>query len=79
MIPNKAQDGHIHDISNADRLVNTDIIITEEPSVLKAAISRRIEDGITSLRSYIHPYNYLKQKEDKKGRMQTFERQGHIE
>ena len=79
LIPDKAQDGHIHDISNADRLVNTDIIITEEPSVLKAAISRRIEDGITSLRSYIHPYNYLKQKEDKKGRMQTFERQGHIE
>lgn len=35
-----------------------------ERSVLKAAISRRIEEGISSLRSYIHPYNYFKEGED---------------
>jgi len=33
-------------------------------SVLRAAISRRIENGLTSLRSYIYPYNYLKRRED---------------
>lgn len=30
-------------------------------SVLRAALSRRIEEGMASLRSYIHPYNYLQQ------------------
>ncbi|KAL7544075.1 hypothetical protein ACHAWF_007513 [Thalassiosira exigua] len=34
-----------------------------ETSVLGAAITRRIEEGITSLRSYIHPHNYLKGKD----------------
>lgn len=33
-----------------------------ETSVLRAAISRRIEEGIASLQKYIHPYNYLKEK-----------------
>ena len=40
-----------------------------ETSVLKAAISRRIEEGIISLRSYIHPYNYLKHRDE--GRIGT--------
>eukprot|EP00581_Thalassiosira_minuscula_P003525 CAMPEP_0183746218 /NCGR_PEP_ID=MMETSP0737-20130205/66644_1 /TAXON_ID=385413 /ORGANISM="Thalassiosira miniscula, Strain CCMP1093" /LENGTH=657 /DNA_ID=CAMNT_0025981905 /DNA_START=109 /DNA_END=2082 /DNA_ORIENTATION=+ len=35
-----------------------------ETSVLKAAIARRIEDGIASLKSYIHPYNYLGEEGD---------------
>ncbi|KAL3794283.1 hypothetical protein HJC23_012408 [Cyclotella cryptica] len=35
-----------------------------ETSVLRAAISRRIEEGIASLRKYIHPYNYLRDKRD---------------
>ena len=34
-----------------------------ETSVLRAAMTRRIEEGISSLRSYIHPYNYVKAKE----------------
>ena len=33
-------------------------------SVLRAAISRRVEEGISSLHKYIHPYNYLKEKND---------------
>lgn len=32
-----------------------------EKSVLRAAIGRKIEEGITSLRKYIHPYNHLKE------------------
>ena len=30
-----------------------------ESSVLGAAVSRRIEEGIVALRRYVHPYNYL--------------------
>jgi hypothetical protein len=32
-----------------------------EKSVLRAAIGRKIEEGITSLRKYIHPYKHLKE------------------
>ena len=34
--------------------------VRDSTSVLRAAISRRIEEGLTSLRSYVFPYNYLK-------------------
>ena len=37
---------------------------TNAKSVLRAAISRRIEEGLISLRSYVYPYNYLKRRED---------------
>ena len=43
------------------RVLDTDI---SETSVLKAAILRRIEEGLTSLRSYVYPHNYLKRRED---------------
>jgi hypothetical protein len=33
--------------------------ISSETSLLRAAISRRIEEGMASLRSYYHPTNYL--------------------
>ena len=33
--------------------------ISSETSLLRAAISRRIEEGMASLRSYYHPYDYL--------------------
>lgn len=39
-----------------------DIDDINEKSVLRAAISRRIEEGIASLQKYIHPYNHLKEK-----------------
>lgn len=62
------------DISNTESRHNSDTLQNEqdnledlqgmiETSVLRAAISRRIEEGIASLQKYIHPYNYLKQKE----------------
>ncbi|KAL7481904.1 hypothetical protein ACHAW6_007581 [Cyclotella cf. meneghiniana] len=35
-----------------------------ETSVLRAAISRRMEEGIASLRKYVYPYNYLREKRD---------------
>ena len=41
------------------------VVDTKEASVLRAAISRRIEEGLTSLRSYVYPYNYLKRREDR--------------
>ena len=65
-ILNNVQDGIIHkDSSNAsdEKKGNS------ETSVLKAAISRRIEEGVISLRRYIHPYNYLKYRDE--GRMET--------
>ena len=34
--------------------------IANDRSVLKAAISRRIEEGVASLKSYIHPYSYIR-------------------
>ncbi|KAL3811645.1 hypothetical protein ACHAXA_001402, partial [Cyclostephanos tholiformis] len=34
--------------------------IPSETSLLRAAISRRIEEGMASLRSYYHPYDYLR-------------------
>jgi len=45
-----------------------------ETSVLRAAISRRIEEGLTSLRSYVYPYNYLKRREDSVINIQLFRR-----
>lgn len=65
-ILNNVQDGIIHkDSSNAsdEKKGKT------ETSVLKAAINRRIEEGVISLRRYIHPYNYLKYRDE--GRMET--------
>mmetsp|Transcript_1480 Transcript_1480/g.3115 ORF Transcript_1480/g.3115 Transcript_1480/m.3115 type:complete len:610 (-) Transcript_1480:812-2641(-) len=61
---------NVQDGSALDKSVNV-IDGISETSVLRAAISRRIEEGISSLRSYIHPYNYLKERED--GRIQTIE------
>ena len=48
-IRNNVQDDEIRVVSD------TDVI---ETSVLRAAISRRLEEGLTSLRSYVYPYNY---------------------
>lgn len=39
-------------------------IFDAETSVLKTAISRRIEAGIKSLRRYVHPSNYLNRREE---------------
>ncbi|KAL7539802.1 hypothetical protein ACHAXR_009622 [Thalassiosira sp. AJA248-18] len=47
-----------------DNIVGNNLVGIGESSVLRAAISRRIEVGIASLRSYMHPYNYLKERED---------------
>jgi hypothetical protein len=35
-----------------------------ETSVLRAAITRRIEEGMASLRKYVHPYNYLREERE---------------
>ena len=43
--------------------------IANERSVLKAAISRRIEEGMASLKSYIHPYSYLRDRSPYSERM----------
>ena len=47
---------HIHEESLHDNLKGVG-----KTSVLRAALSRRIEEGMASLRSYIHPHNYLQQ------------------
>jgi hypothetical protein len=36
-----------------------------ETSVLRSAISRRIEKGLFSLRQFVHPYKYLKENEER--------------
>ena len=56
---NVVQDDEVQ--HNSDKVGDTDVYKT---SVLKAAISRRIEEGLTSLRSYVYPYSYLKRRED---------------
>ncbi|KAL7510526.1 hypothetical protein ACHAXN_008220 [Cyclotella atomus] len=50
------------DASNKERDDLGDLQGIVETSVLRAAISRKIEEGIASLQKYIHPYNYLKEK-----------------
>lgn len=68
-ILNNVQVGIIHnDIKDGTNPIDEKKGNTET-SVLKAAISRRIEEGIISLRSYIHPYNYLKHRDE--GRIGT--------
>lgn len=64
-ILNNVQVGIIHNDIKDD---GTNPIVEKkgntETSVLKSAISRRIEEGIISLRSYIHPYNYLNHRDE---------------
>eukprot|EP00956_Cyclotella_meneghiniana_P009092 scaffold12454_cov80-Cyclotella_meneghiniana.AAC.5 len=53
-LPEEESPHHRRQPSDIDEII--------EKSVLRAAISRRIEEGIASLQKYIHPYNYLKEK-----------------
>lgn len=35
-----------------------------ETSVLRAAMSRRVEQGLAILKEYVHPHNYFVKKKD---------------